>query len=122
MCSSDLLAVIVDRESQKWFRPVRGQFLIFYKWGAEQPEYQPDFVAETESSIYMIETKAKNEMDDPEVLAKRDAAVTWCERATIHAATYKGKAWKYLLVPHDAIADNITLPRLEHDHIVIPDA
>jgi type III restriction enzyme len=111
----------LDRESEKWFRPARGQFLIFYKWGAEQPEYQPDFVAETKDSIYMIETKAKNEMTDPEVLAKRDAAVTWCERATIYAATYKGKSWKYLLVPHDVIADNMTLESFERDYLVIPD-
>ena len=39
----------------------------------------------------MIETKAKVEMNDLEVLAKRDAAVVWCERATIRADTYKGQ-------------------------------
>jgi type III restriction enzyme len=113
------LAVILDRDSLKWFRPAKGQFLIFYKRGAEQPEYQPDFVAETESSICMIETKARNEMNDPEVLAKRDAAVQWCERATIHADSYKGKPWKYLLIPHDAIADNITLSLLEQQFVVL---
>ena len=57
------------------------------------------------TSIYMIETTAKNAMADPDVLAKRDAAATWCERATIYAAMYNGKPWKYLLIPHDAIAD-----------------
>ena len=54
-------------------------------------------------------------MADPDVLAKRDAAVTSYERETIYAAMYEGKPWKYLLIPHDAIADNITLPSLEHD-------
>jgi len=116
------LAVIIDRESLKWFRPVRGQFLIFYKFGSEQPEYQPDFVAETDTSIYMLESKAKNEMAALEVLAKRDAAVKWCEHATIHAATYDGKPWKYLLIPHDAIADNITLAGLEQNYLVFPEA
>lgn len=27
----------------------------------------------------------------------------------------KGKGWKYLLIPHDAMADNTTLARLEQD-------
>lgn len=52
------LAVILDRESLKWFKPAKGQFQIFYKWGAEHPEYQPDFVAETADCVYMLEPKA----------------------------------------------------------------
>jgi len=113
------LAVILDREALKWFRPARGQFMIFYKLGAEQSEYQPDFVAEADGAIYMLEAKAKNEMTAPEVLAKRDAAVTWCAHAARHAATYGGKPWKYLLIPHDVIADNMTLAGLERDYIIL---
>ena len=45
---SESLAVILDRESQKWLKPAKGQFLIFYKAGIEDPEYIPDFVAETD--------------------------------------------------------------------------
>ncbi|MDF1659670.1 MAG: DEAD/DEAH box helicase family protein, partial [Verrucomicrobiales bacterium] len=55
-----ILAVILDREAEKWFKPAKGQFQIFYKLGAEHPEYQPDFVAETKDAIYMLEPKAKN--------------------------------------------------------------
>jgi type III restriction enzyme len=33
----------------KWFKPAKGQFQIYYKLGTEQPEYIPDFVAETET-------------------------------------------------------------------------
>jgi type III restriction enzyme len=106
------LAVILDREAIKWFKPAKGQFLIYYKWGAEHPEYQPDFVAETDDTVYMLEAKAKNEMNDPQVLAKRDVAVTWCQHASDHAASYGGKPWKYLLIPHDAIAENMTLKGL----------
>jgi type III restriction enzyme len=103
------LALILDRETFKWFKPAKGQFQIFYKSGADQLEYQPDFVAETESEIYMLEPKARNEMTDPEVLAKRDAAVKWCTNASDHAASYGGKPWKYVLIPHDAITENMTL-------------
>lgn len=48
-------------------------------------------------------------MTDPEVLAKRDAAVKWCKNASDHAASYEGKPWKYVLIPHDAITENITI-------------
>ncbi len=60
----------------------------------------------------MLEPKSRNEMDDAEVLAKRDAAVKWCKQATDHAATHGGKPWRYLLIPHDAIAENMTLAML----------
>ncbi len=106
------LAILLDRDSQKWFRPAPGQFQMFYKLGASQHEYQPDFVAETADSIYMLESKAKNEMTSPEVLAKKQAAVLWCERATAHTLSNGGKPWKYVLIPHDAIAENMTLRAL----------
>ena len=103
------LAVILERDSAKWFRPALGQFQIYYKVGANHQEYQPDFVAETDSAIFMLECKASNEMESPEVLAKRDAAVLWCARASDHTATCGGKPWAYLLIPDDVIAENITL-------------
>jgi type III restriction enzyme len=103
------LAVILDRDAQKWFKPAKGQFQIFYKSGSDHLEYQPDFVAENASGIYMLEPKARNEMSDPDVLAKRDSAVKWCTNASDHATTYGGKLWKYVLIPHDAIADNMTI-------------
>lgn len=106
------LAVILDRDSKKWFRPASGQFQMFYKLGVSQHEYQPDFVAETADCIYMLEPKAKNELTSPEVLAKKDAAVLWCSRATTHALSNGGKPWKYVLIPHDVIADNMTLAGL----------
>jgi type III restriction enzyme len=107
-----LLAVILDRESEKWFRPARGQFQITYRVGHQEAEYQPDFVAETKDAIYMLEPKASNQMNDPEVLAKRDAAETWCERATAHTVAHGGKPWTYLLIPHDVIAENMTIEGL----------
>lgn len=114
------LSVILDREAAKWFKPAKGQFQIFYKWGAEHPEYQPDFVAETEDCVYMLEPKAKKELDDPIVIAKRDVAVRWCVHASNHAASYGGKPWSYVLIPHDAIKDNMTLAGLVAKHRVLP--
>lgn len=106
------LAVILDRDSQKWFRPASGQFQISYKHGVSQHDYQPDFVAETTDRIYMLEPKAKNEMASAEVLAKKDAAVLWCSRASTHSVSNNGKPWEYVLIPHDVIAENMTLAGL----------
>jgi type III restriction enzyme len=106
------LAVILEREATKWFKPAKGQFQMFYKSGNENPEYQPDFVAETGTTIYMLEPKRRDEMKDTDVVAKKDVAVEWCKNASAHAATYNGKQWKYLLIPHDVIAENMTLEGL----------
>ena len=106
------LAVILERDAEKWFKPAKGQFQIFYRKGADHLEYQPDFVAETADMIYMLEPKMRKEMEDPDVLAKKEAATQWCVYASDHVATYDGKPWRYLLIPHDEIASNITLSGL----------
>ena len=92
-------AVILDRDSQKWFRPAKGQFQIYYQAGRDHLEYQPDFVAEVSDSIYLCETKARNELETAEVISKMEPAVKWCGHASDHAASYEGKPWKYLLIP-----------------------
>ena len=106
------LAVILERDADKWFKPAKGQFQIYYKSGADHLEYQPDFVAETVDTIYMLEPKMRKEMDDPVVIAKKEVALKWCINASDHARTYGGKPWSYLLIPHDEIAENITLAGL----------
>jgi len=103
------LAVLLDRSTIRWFKPALGQFQIHYRLGVDVKEYQPDFAAETEAAYLLIETKAKNAMSDPDVLAKRDAAVEWCRHASAHTATCGGKPWQYVLVPHDAVMGNVTL-------------
>ena len=57
----------------------------------------------------MLEPKAKNEMENADVMAKKAAAVKWCKQATDYALTHGGKPWQYVLIPHDVIADNMTL-------------
>jgi type III restriction enzyme len=106
------LAVILEREKAKWFKPAKGQFQIYYRLGSDHLEYQPDFVAESDDCIYMFEPKAAGDMEDTDVRAKQEAAVTWCGRASAHAKTYGGKPWKYALIPHSAIADNMSLAGL----------
>ena len=103
-----VLAVILDGDPDviKWLKPAKGDFRIHY---AHDDEYIPDFVAETTTTRYLCEPKAKNEMTDEIVLAKARAANLWCQRATQHAG---GKPWKYLLIPHDVINESKTLAGL----------
>ncbi|MEI6333951.1 MAG: DEAD/DEAH box helicase family protein [Methylococcaceae bacterium] len=102
-------AVIMERDAQKWFKPAKGQFKIYYKDGAEHPEYVPDFIAETNDYVLMVETKSQAEMADSKVQAKADAATKWCENAGEYLLKNGGKAWKYLLIPHDEIKENLQL-------------
>ena len=62
--------------------------------------------------ISKLEPRMRKEMEDSEVLAKKDSAVRWCQHATEHATRNGGKPWKYLLIPQDAIAENMSLAGL----------
>ncbi len=104
-----VLSVILERDAVKWFKPAKGQFQIYYRWNGDHPEYQPDFVAESEEAIYMLEPKMRSQMTDAEVLAKQEAAVKWCRHASEYMQRNGGKPWSYVLIPHDVIAQNMTL-------------
>ena len=99
-------AVILERDAQKWFKPAQGQFQIYWKSGFDSKEYIPDFVVETEDSIWLVETKAGKDLKDPEVLAKADAAFEWCKHATDYALQHNDKHWRYVLIPHDEVAES----------------
>lgn len=103
------MAVLLDRDSEKWFKPAQGQVRISYRLAGELKEYVPDFIAELPDMIVMIETKARNELESPDVLAKTQAAVTWCEHASKYSAEHGGKPWKYALIPHLEVTDNKSL-------------
>lgn len=111
-----VLAYVPERDTLRRFQPVAGQFNISYWFGANQPEYVPDFVAATADHNLIIETKAVKDMEASDVKAKADAAATWCKNASEYSQAQGGKPWKYLLVPHDAVAFNATLPALANKH------
>ena len=102
-------SVILERDAQKWFKPAKGQFKIYYRDGVEHPEYVPDFVAETNDCVLMVETKSQAEMTDAIVQAKADAAVKWCQNASEYLLKNGGKAWKYVLIPHDEVKENFQI-------------
>jgi type III restriction enzyme len=51
-------------------------------------------------------------MNDPDVIAKAEAASIWCRHASEHARESGGKPWTYLRIPHDQMAEQMTLAGL----------
>ncbi|MCA0431619.1 MAG: Tn7 transposase TnsA N-terminal domain-containing protein, partial [Proteobacteria bacterium] len=110
-------AVLIDsdRESDvlRWVKPGRKQFQIEYR---RTERYEPDFVVETKKEKLIVEIKAKRDLEDDTVKAKEKAARVWIGHANAHAKTYGGKTWRYLLIPHDALLENMTLEGLVAHH------
>lgn len=99
-----------DLDTKKWFKPTRDQFAISYRDASgSTATYEPDFVVETATHKYIVEPKQASLINDPNVQAKKSAAVTWCQNATQHEIKNGGKTWVYVLVPHTAILPSATL-------------
>jgi type III restriction enzyme len=104
-------AVLIDDDAsvQKWLKPGRAQFQIEYRSGEG---YEPDFVIETDKQMLICEVKARNELSDPIVAAKANAARKWCKTANVHAVESGGKPWSYVLAPDDQVIGSSTLAGL----------
>ena len=98
-----------DASVRKWFKPGKGVFRIRY---TAESDYEPDFVVETDTEKMLCEPKRKDQLEDPVVLAKARAASTWCKHATDYEIAHQGKRWRYFLIPHDGIGDNMTIAGL----------
>jgi type III restriction enzyme len=105
-----------DKEVLKWLRPAEEQLRIW--WHHNSKKYQPDFIAETQNGIYMIETKAANEMNDPDVREKAAAALKYCNYATEYTTEHAGKSWKYVLIPHDLVTKNSSFKGLVLQNVI----
>jgi len=105
-----------DKMVLKWLRPAQKQFRIYWKHNSRQ--YHPDFVAETESTIYMIETKKEGDMDTADVQEKTEAALLYCKNAAEFTAQHGGKPWKYVLIPHNAVMVNMSFETLVRKFVV----
>ncbi|MFZ2284319.1 MAG: DEAD/DEAH box helicase family protein [Lutibacter sp.] len=99
-----------DKKILKWLRPAVNQFRIY--WDNNSKRYEPDFIIETAETIYMVEPKSSANMMDPDVLAKKAAAIKYCKYATEFTSENGGKPWKYLLVPHNEISRTINFDLL----------
>ena len=100
-----------DRTVLKWMRPAAKQFEIYYGPGGIS-RYEPDFVVETAEKIYMIETKASNELNSESVIQKAKAAKVYCRAVTEWNEENGGKPWEYILLSHEEIRINSSLTYL----------
>ena len=99
----------------KWFKPGKGVFQIRY---SSDSNYEPDFVVETDTEKLLCEPKRADQLHDPIVRAKARAAARWCMHASTHELAHGGKPWRYLLIPHNVIADNMTIDGLVKAHVI----
>lgn len=106
-------AVVLENDSEvlKWMRPARKQFNIYYDQESDA-RYEPDFIVEVTDTIYMIETKARKDLDDETVAAKKKAAEEYCAAATKYNLKNGGKSWAYVIIPHDEVRKNSSLRNL----------
>lgn len=106
-------AVVIDSVHEpdvvRWVKPGRKQFQIEYR---RTERYEPDFVVETTTEKLIVEIKARKDLEDETVKAKAKAARTWVGHANAHAKSYAGKPWRYVMIPHDAMLENVTLAGL----------
>jgi type III restriction enzyme len=109
------LAMVLEDDDDvlKWLKPAPGQFRIEYSRGRN---YQPDFVVETKDGKYIIEPKRADQIGLEEVQEKAAAARQWVGFANKHVASYGGKPWEYLLVPHNGIRLGATVSGLFASH------
>ncbi len=61
--------------------------------------YIPDFLVRTADAVYLVETKAQQQVSHPNVQRKLKAATTWCERINSLEPRWRGgRQWHYALV------------------------
>lgn len=97
-------AIVLENDPKvlKWMRPSPKQFDIYYGPGGVS-RYEPDFVVETAEAIYMVETKAANEVDSENVQEKARAAKEYCRAVTAWNIDNGGKPWYYSIVAHNEV-------------------
>ncbi|MBU4419213.1 MAG: hypothetical protein KJ594_04970 [Candidatus Omnitrophica bacterium] len=86
--------------------------MMINNYGSCPLNCESDFVVETASCIYLVETKMRKDLDDIEVKSKARAALHYCQNATRFTTQNGGKPWKYVLIPHDAVLLNASFDAL----------
>lgn len=98
-----------DNDALNWLRPAPREFNITYNRGHN---YEPDFVVETESAIYLVEVKGEDKLNDPDVIAKKNRGIQYCEVASRWGRANGYKEWKYLFIPSKQALPNSSFTQL----------
>jgi len=107
-----VFAIVCENSSDviQWLRPSAKQFNITYNRGKQ---YRPDFVVETEDHYYLVEVKRKDELENPDVIAKKERAISYCKIASDYNLAQNRKPFTYLFIPHDEINQSSSFNRLK---------
>lgn len=105
-----IFAIVLENDATvlKWMRPSAKQFNIYYGPGGVS-RYEPDFIVETADAIYMVETKASDEVQKAlqnksgDVWEKAIAGQEYCRAVTEWNVENGGKPWEYALISHDEV-------------------
>ena len=110
-------ARIIERDPDvlNWLRPSPKEFNITYNHGKN---YEPDFVVETEDTIYLVEVKAERDLNDPDVIAKKKRGILYCVTVTHWSEANGFKPWKYLFIPANQIFSNSTFMMIAKKFVV----
>lgn len=106
------LARLLERENdyiKTWLRPSPNEFDITYNNGKR---YEPDFVVETKSNVFLVEVKADKDLEDADVLAKKERAISYCKLVSKWAGNNGLKKWNYVLIPSSKITESSTFKNL----------
>ena len=74
--------------------------------------YEVDFIVKTKDKIYLVETKADRDLDSKNVAVKTQAAMAWCEQASIVSPPpelSQPRTWEYLLLSEGLFKNNQVL-------------
>jgi type III restriction enzyme len=72
-------------------------------------EYEVDFVVMTVNKMYLVETKADKDLNEPTVMLKAKAAHSWCLNASKVDPpddSSQPKSWEYLVLPEGLYKEN----------------
>ena len=92
-----------DTDVQNWLRPAPQEFNITYNHGHN---YEPDFVVETDDTIYLVEVKGEDKLSDPDVIAKKKRGIQYCKVASRWGKANGYKQWRYLFIPSKQVMPN----------------
>lgn len=99
----------VDSDVKNWLRPATKEFNITYNNGRQ---YEPDFVVETDKIIYLVEVKGEDRITEPNVIAKKNRAIKYCEVASNWGKANGYKEWRYLFIPSKQVQASSSFEQL----------
>lgn len=111
-----ILARILERDNfvKNWLRPAKKEFNITYNNGKQ---YEPDFVVETDTKVYLVEVKGEDKLNEPDVIAKKKRAVKYCEVVSNWGKANGYKQWEYLFIPSMQIHENSSFEQLSKQFV-----